>query len=170
MHFYYAFHTRFVRPGADTFILDTDASNLGIGAVLSQLQDGQEKVISYASKMLSDSQRCYCVTYRELLAIVVFVKQFRHYLLGRKFKIRTDHASLRWLSCFKDAEGMVGRWITYLSTFDYELEHRKGTLTQTHFPERYNINGGWHANREHVGNVFPLRGTGKHPPAMPARH
>ena len=113
---------------ADTFILDTDASNLGIGAVLSQLQDGQEKVISYASKMLSDSQRRYCVTYRELLAIVVFVKQFRHYLLGRKFRIRTDHASLRWLSRFKDAEGMVGRWITYLSTFDYELEHRKGTL------------------------------------------
>ena len=113
---------------SDMFILDTDASDTGIGVVRSQVQDRQEKVISYASKMLSASQRRYCVTYRELLAIVVFVKQFRHYLLGRKFRIRTDHASLKWLSRFKDAEGMVGRWITYLSTFDFELEHRKGLL------------------------------------------
>ena len=101
---------------------------MGIGAVLPQLQSGQEKVISYASKTLSASQRRYCVTYRELLAIVIFVKQFRHYLLGRKFKVRTDHASLKWLSRFKDAEGMVGRWVTYLSTFNFELEHRKGSL------------------------------------------
>ena len=116
------------RDDQDLFILDTDASNTGIGAVLSQVQDAQEKVISYASKTLSPSQRRYCVTYRELLAVVVFAKQFRHYLLGRKFKIRTDHASLRWLSKFKDAEGMVGRWITYLSTFDFELEHRRGSM------------------------------------------
>ena len=116
------------KDDADIFILDTDASNTGIGAVLSQIQEGHEKVISYASRMLSASQRRYCVTYRELLAVVVFVKQFRHYLLGRRFKIRTDHASLRWLSRFKDVEGMVRRWITYLSTFNFELEHRKGSL------------------------------------------
>ena len=116
------------RSDGDMFVLDTDASGTGIGAVLSQVQDGKEKVISYASRMLTVSQRKYCVTYRELLAVVVFVKQFRHYLLGRKFKIRTDHASLRWLSKFKDAEGMVGRWITYLSTFDFDLEHRRGVL------------------------------------------
>ena len=116
------------RSDGDMFVLDTDASHTGIGAVLSQIQDGKEKVISYASRMLTVSQRRYCVTYRELLAVVVFFKQFRHYLLGRQFKTRTDHASLRWLSKFKDAEGMVGRWITYLSTFDFDLEHRRGVL------------------------------------------
>ena len=74
-------------------VLDTDASLTGMGAVLLQIQDGDEKVIAYASK----SQRNYCVTKRELLAVVTFVRQFRHYLWGRKFLIRIDHASLTWL-------------------------------------------------------------------------
>ena len=46
---------------------------------------------------------------RELLAVVTFVRQFRHYLFGQKFIIRTDHASLTWLRNFKEAEGMVAR-------------------------------------------------------------
>ena len=112
----------------DPFILDTDASDVGLGGVLSQVQDGQEKVIAYASKTLSKPQRQYCTTYKELLAVVTFVKHFRHYLLGRRFTVRTDHSSLRWLLNFKDIEGMVGRWVTYLSQFDYIIEHRKGIL------------------------------------------
>ena len=80
-----------------TFILDTDASNCSIGAVLSQLQQGEEKVIAYASSHLQKTQRRYCVTRRELLAVVKFTRQFRHYLLGRSFLIRTDHNSLSWL-------------------------------------------------------------------------
>ena len=82
------------------FVLDTDASANGIGAVLSQVQNGQEKVIAYSSKTMNDSQRKYCTTYRELLAVVTFVKQFRHYLWGRHFNVRTDHASLIWLKKF----------------------------------------------------------------------
>lgn len=77
-----------------TFILDTDACGNGIGSVLSQIQNGEEKVIAYASKTLNESQRRYCTTYKELLAIVTFVKHFRIYLWGRPFIIRTDHASL----------------------------------------------------------------------------
>ena len=86
----------------DMFVLDTDASAFGVGAVLSQIQDGQEKVIAYGSKTLS--QMGYCTTYRELLAVVTFVKQFRHYLYGRPFLVRTDHASLIWLKNFKEPE------------------------------------------------------------------
>jgi hypothetical protein len=112
---------------SDRFILDTDASDTGIGAVLSQIQSDKEQVIAYASKTLSKSQRNYCTTNKELLAVVTFVKQFRHYLMGRQFTIRTDHSSLRWLTNFKQAEGMVARWIVQLSCFDYEMEHRKGT-------------------------------------------
>ena len=67
-------------PSRDMFVLDTDASAFGVCAVLSQIQDGQEKVIAYGSKTLSRSQMGYCTTYRELLAVVTFVKQFRHYL------------------------------------------------------------------------------------------
>ena len=112
---------------ADLFILDTDASNFGIGAVLSQVQDGDTKVISYASKSLSASQRNYCTTYRELLAVVVFVKYFKHYLLGRPFLIRTDHSSLRWLHNFRDAEGLVGRWLATLANYDYHIEYREAS-------------------------------------------
>ena len=113
--------------GNGTFILDTDASLHGIGAVLSQVQNGEEKVISYASKKLNRSQKNYCTTYRELLAVVHFVRQFRHYLWGRPFLIRTDHSSLVWLKSFKSPEGILARWLSVLDTFDFTLEHRKGS-------------------------------------------
>ena len=109
-----------------TFILDTDASDWAISGVLSQVQNGVERVIAYASKTLSNSQRKYCTTYKELLAVVTFVKHFRHYLLGVKSVIRTDHNSLKWLMNFKDADGLVGRWIMTLQPFDLEIQHRPG--------------------------------------------
>ena len=114
--------------GTDPFILDTDASAGSIGAVLSQVQNGEEKVIAYASSALSKSRRNYCTTYRELYAVVTFVKHFKHYLWGRKFLVRTDHSSLKWLRNFKEPEGMVARWIATLETYDLQIEHRKGSL------------------------------------------
>ena len=111
------------------FILDTDASNDSIGAALSQVQEGVEVPISFASNSLSKTQRNYCTTKRELLAIVVYTKKFRHYLYGGNFTIRTDHSSLRWLLNFKDAEGMIGRWLAHLSEFglsNAQIEHRSG--------------------------------------------
>ena len=71
------------------FIVDTDASNTGIGGVLSQVQENEERVIWYASKKLNRTQRQYCVTRRELLATVIFLQEFRHYILGQKFVLRT---------------------------------------------------------------------------------
>lgn len=68
----------------ESFILDTDASNDGIGAVLSQCDaEGKEHVVAYASRLLSKAERNYCVTRRELLAVVTFLSYFRPYLLGR---------------------------------------------------------------------------------------
>ena len=112
---------------SEPFILDTDASDGAIGAVLSQIQDGNEKVIAYASRSLTKSERNYCVTKKELLAIVTFVKYFRHYLYGKKFTIRTDHSSLRWLLKFKNPEGQLARWLEVLSLYDMTIEHRAGT-------------------------------------------
>ena len=108
------------------FILDTDASNIGLGAVLSQEQEGQERVIAYASKTLNKPERSYCVTRRELLAIITFVKQFHHYLYGAKFLVRTDHAALYWLLRKKDPEGQMARWITFLQDYHMEIQHRPG--------------------------------------------
>ena len=72
-----------------------------MGAVLSQVQDKEGKVISYGSKSFSPQQMKYCTTERELLAAVHFVTQFRPYLIGHHFVLRTDHASLLWLIHFK---------------------------------------------------------------------
>lgn len=110
------------------FILDTDCSGHGLGAVLSQVQNGQEKVISYYSKVLSKSERNYCVTRRELLAVVDSIKHFHHYLYGVQFKVRTDHGSLRWLMNFKNLEGQLARWNELLGTYNFSLEYRPGKL------------------------------------------
>ena len=109
------------------YVLDTDASNYAMGAVLSQVQNGEERVIAYASQTLSHTQQNYCTTKKELLAVVTFVEHFRYYLYGRPFTIRTDHASLRWLRNFKTADGMLARWLTKLERYNYTFVHRKGS-------------------------------------------
>jgi len=110
------------------FILDTDASNTGLGGVLSQNIDGQEKVIAYYSRSLGHAERNYCVTRRELLAALECTKHFHKYLYGQQFKLRTDHAALKWLLQFKNPEGQLARWIERLQSYDVMIEHRKGGL------------------------------------------
>ena len=110
----------------DKFVLDTDASDTCIGAVLSQLQDGRERVLCYASHVLLRPQRRYCTTRKELLAVVKFCRHFRHYLLDRRFILRTDHSSLVWLMRFKHIEGQLSRWLEELATYDMEIVHRPG--------------------------------------------
>ena len=112
----------------DQFILDTDASLSAQGGVLSQRIDGKEKVIGYFSKCFTKTERRYCVTRRELLAVVNSVKHFHHYLYGRHVIIRVDHSSLSWLMNFKNVEGQLARWLTFISSYDFTIEHRAGRL------------------------------------------
>ena len=83
------------------YILDTDASHETIGAVLSQIQNGEEKVIAYASHALSKHELQYCVTRKELLSVYKYVKNFQHYLIGQKFLVRIDHRALTWMLDWK---------------------------------------------------------------------
>ncbi|GBL72398.1 Retrovirus-related Pol polyprotein from transposon 297 [Araneus ventricosus] len=108
------------------FILDTDTSNEGIGNVLSQNIGNEEHVIAYFSKSLCKPERNYCVTRKELLAIVKSIEHFHHYLYGWKFLLWTDHASLRWLLNFKEPEGQIVCWIQRLPEYDFEIQHHKG--------------------------------------------
>lgn len=110
----------------DPYILDTDASDFAIGAALYQVRDGKECPVSFASQTLTPAQRRYCTTRKELLSIVVFTRQFRHYLLGRSFTVRTDHGSLAWLYRFKEPTGQLGRWLEELGQFDMTIQHRPG--------------------------------------------
>jgi transposase InsO family protein len=109
------------------FILDTDASDTGIGGVLSQIDDeGRERAIAYGNRLLTKPERQYCVTRRELLAVVTFVQHYRPYLICRKFTLRTDHGSLTWLRNFKEPEGQLARWLERLQELDFEVVHRRG--------------------------------------------
>ena len=114
----------------EEFILDTDASSTGIETVLSPKHDGVEKVIAYASRTMSKPERNYCVTRRELLAVVTFIKHFRHYLYGRHFTIRTDHGALRWLLKSRNPEGQIARWMEVLSAYDFTIQQQAGRIHQ----------------------------------------
>ena len=110
----------------DLFILDTDASDTAIGAVLSQSQEGHEWVILYGSKALSREERNYCVTRKELLAVVHFVEAYRYYLYGRPFLVRTDHAPLKWMLRQKEPKDQLARWNQRMAPFKFTIEHRPG--------------------------------------------
>ena len=106
-------------------MLDTDASDVALGAVLSQVgPDGLEHVLAYGSKALSVTERNYCVTRKEMLAMVHFIHAFRAYLLGKRFKVRTDHHALVWLQSFKEPAGQVARWLQRLQEYDFVTEYR----------------------------------------------
>lgn len=108
------------------FKVDTDASSVGLGAVLSQDQDGREVVIAYSSRSLSRAERNYDVTKKELLAVVFALKTFKQYVLERHFEIRTDHAALQWLMRTPEPMGQLARWLTFIEMFDFEIRHRAG--------------------------------------------
>lgn len=108
------------------FILQTDASDYGLGAVLSQNCDGDEKVIAFLSRSLSRQERNYTTTEKELLAVIWSVEKLRHYLEGSRFTVITDHYSLLWLNRLKDPTGRLARWAVRLQAFDFNIIHRKG--------------------------------------------
>jgi len=108
------------------FFLDTDASDVAIGAVLSQVQGGEERVIAYAGRSLAKNETNYCVTRKELLSVVYFTKHFRQYLLGRRFVIMTDHAALSWLKRTLEPIGQNARWLDLLGEYDFDVQHRPG--------------------------------------------
>ena len=111
----------------DQYTLTTDASLTGIGAILIQKQGTEDRVIAYASKTLSKSQRNYSATKRELFAIFHFTHCFNaNYFLGQHFFIITDQRALVWIYSLKEPDGMVARWIEKLGKFNFDIKHRAG--------------------------------------------
>ena len=110
----------------DMFILDTDCSDKAAGAVLSQIQNGVERPIAYASRSLNNAEKAYCTTRKELLAVVYGLKQYRMYLLGRNFTIRTDHSALQWLRRTPEPMAQQARWLEFIEQFNYQIVHRIG--------------------------------------------
>ena len=104
-------------------VLDTDASDMALGAVLQQEQDGLLRVIGYASCALTNAEQHYCITRKELLGIVYGLKKYRQHLLGWHIVVRTDHAAVTFLMKTPEPVGQQGRWLDLLSEYHIDIEH-----------------------------------------------
>ncbi|WJZ87618.1 hypothetical protein VitviT2T_006987 [Vitis vinifera] len=103
-----------------------DASDLAMGAVLGQREDGKPYVIYYASKTLNEAQRNYTTTEKELLAVVFALDKFRTYLVGSSIVVFTDHSALKYLLTKQDAKARLIRWILLLQEFNLQIQDKKG--------------------------------------------
>ena len=139
----------------EEFLVATDASNDAVGAVLSQVQGGKEKVIAYQSSTLTPTQRKWSTYDRELWAIVSAVRHFRHYLRSRHFTVLTDHKPL--LSYGKipiqdDSTGRRARWMVELHSYSFSIVHRKGRS---------------HKNADAMSRHPSSIDSNQHPPSVP---
>ncbi|XP_071052109.1 uncharacterized protein [Onthophagus taurus] len=111
------------------FEIHTDASKIGLAGILFQSKPNEVmKPVSYFSRQTSELEQKFHSYELEALAVVESLERFRVYVLGRKFKVVTDCNSLKMMMKKKDITPRIGRWILKLQEYDFEVEHRIGTL------------------------------------------
>lgn len=110
------------------FFLQTDASDVGLRAVLFQREQEQEKVIAYCSRTLRPAEKNYTTTEKECLAVLWGIEKNLEYLEGVPFTVITDHLALRWIFKLPNPTGRLGRWVLELRNHDFVIEYRKGKL------------------------------------------
>ena len=104
-----------------------DASNFCVGGVLEQrAPSGKWHPVEFYSKRLSSSERNYSATDREYVAIRQCLERWRHFLIGSRFLILTDHVALTYIQSSAAVSRRNARWLEFLSQFDFDIEHIKG--------------------------------------------
>lgn len=109
------------------FEVHTDASDYGVGGMLTQTIDGVERPVAYMSKSLSGAEKNYSITERETLAVLTALEHWRCYVEnGQTFTVYTDHSALKWFLSLNNPTGRLARWGVRLSSFNFIIKHRKG--------------------------------------------
>ncbi|KAJ1199297.1 hypothetical protein NDU88_003134 [Pleurodeles waltl] len=130
------------------FVVQTDASEHGIGAVLSQLnEEGLDQPVAFISRRLLPRERRWSAIEREAFAVVWALKKLRPYLFGTHFRVQTDHRPLRWLMQMRGENPKLLRWSISLQGMDFTVEHRPGTE---------------HANADGLSRFFRLSDENSH--------
>lgn len=114
------------------FILQTDASSIGMAAVLFQEvpESNEKRIISYASAKFNQTEKRLHINEQECLAVVWGIKMYRPYLEDRHFTVRTDSRALLWLHKSKDAKAKLTRWSLLLQEYSFSVQHVSGTSNQ----------------------------------------
>ena len=114
-------------PDGGQVIITTDASDVALGFVLQQLQLEVERTLAYGGRLLTKSEKNFCITQRELLAIVEAVGTWHVYVAAAPFTVRTDHRPLCWLRTLRNPQGRLARWIEKLEPYQFEIVYTRPT-------------------------------------------
>jgi len=108
------------------FIIQTDASDVGLGAILLQEIDNVRYPIWFASRVFQGAETRYSTSEKECLAVIYALDKFREFVEYSKFVIETDHQALSWLQRIKEPSGRLARWFMKLQMYDFEVKYRPG--------------------------------------------
>lgn len=112
------------------FVLQTDASDYSVGAVLLQKHESELLPVAFTSRTPTPAERNYSVTEKECLAIMFLLSKLDMYLDGAVFTVQTDIQALTWLKGLKNPAGRLARWALTLQRYAYTIEYRRGSTNK----------------------------------------